>query len=124
MNTEISLQSGQLPSSQAMPDNEAAGAPVPILHSVTETAGILTVSPRTVWTWIHSAELGHYRLGRNIRVSDSQIAAFLEGRERSTLLDPEGASTGARYSKITHSSGKRGATTEYGLQRRTSRKRR
>ena len=69
------------------------------LRSVPEAAAILTVSPRTVWKWVQSGELEHYRLGRNVRISDAQIADFLEGRRQRSVAEPTDQSDDGRYSE-------------------------
>jgi excisionase family DNA binding protein len=55
-----------------------AGRSVPRLHTIDETAEILSVSARTVRRLISSGALPAHRLpGRLIRISDGDIAAFL-----------------------------------------------
>ena len=46
-------------------------------HSVSEIAEILDVSQRTVRRWIDQGELIAHRLGRNVRVSETDLRAFL-----------------------------------------------
>jgi excisionase family DNA binding protein len=47
------------------------------LHTIDETAELLNVSPRTVRRLIEAGALRAHRIGRLIRISDEDIAAFL-----------------------------------------------
>jgi excisionase family DNA binding protein len=51
--------------------------PLTRLRTIDETAEILNVSTRTVRRLIDSGALPVHRLGRLIRISDADIAAFL-----------------------------------------------
>ena len=51
--------------------------PLGKLRTIPETAEILNVSTRTVQRLIASGALPVYRLGRSVRISDADIAAFL-----------------------------------------------
>jgi excisionase family DNA binding protein len=53
------------------------GRPITKLRTIDETAEILNVSTRTVRRLIDSGALPVHRLGRLIRISDADIAAFL-----------------------------------------------
>ncbi len=52
-------------------------SPLPALYSVTETAKLLKVSPRTVRRWIEKGDLTVYRFGRQIRITDSDLVTFI-----------------------------------------------
>lgn len=52
------------------------------LYSVEAVAAILGVSPRTVYAWVASHDLAHYRIGRLIKVSRNQLDQFLDRKER------------------------------------------
>jgi excisionase family DNA binding protein len=51
--------------------------PVPWLISVAEAAQHLGVSSKTVRRWIEQGELPHHRLGRQIRIAESDLIVFL-----------------------------------------------
>lgn len=53
---------------------------LPRLHTVDEVAEIMQVHPQTVRSWIRSKQLGTHKVGRYDRVSDDQLAAFLDAR--------------------------------------------
>ena len=53
------------------------GRPVSKLRTIDQTAEIFDVSPRTVRRLIASGELSAHYLGRLVRISDADIAAFL-----------------------------------------------
>jgi excisionase family DNA binding protein len=52
------------------------------LLTVQQVAEICGISPKTVRRWIASGELHVYRLGRQLRVSPSDLAAFLKLRQQ------------------------------------------
>ena len=52
-------------------------SPLPALYSVTETAKLLKVSPRTVRRWIEKRDLSVHRFGRQIRITDSDLVTFI-----------------------------------------------
>ncbi len=52
-------------------------APLPALYSVTETAELLKVSPKTVRRWIGKGDLTVHRFGRQIRITDSDLVTFI-----------------------------------------------
>jgi len=52
-------------------------SPLPAFHSVTETAKLLKVSPRTVRRWIQKGDLMVHRFGRQIRITDSDLVTFI-----------------------------------------------
>jgi excisionase family DNA binding protein len=51
--------------------------PVGKLRTIDETAELLSVSVRTVRRLIESGALPVHRIGRAVRISDADIAAFL-----------------------------------------------
>jgi excisionase family DNA binding protein len=51
--------------------------PVGKLRTIEETAELLSVSVRTVRRLIESGALPVHRIGRAVRISDADIAAFL-----------------------------------------------
>ncbi len=52
-------------------------SPLPALYSVTETAKLLKVSPKTVRRWIEKGDLTAHRFGRQIRITDSDLVTFI-----------------------------------------------
>ncbi len=52
-------------------------SPLPALYSITETAELLKVSHRTVRRWIEKGDLTAHRFGRQIRITDSDLVAFI-----------------------------------------------
>ncbi len=55
-------------------------SPLPAFYSVTETAKLLKVSPRTVRRWIEKGDLTAHRFGRQIRITDSDLMTFIRQR--------------------------------------------
>lgn len=53
-------------------------SPHPALLSIKDIAGHCCVSPRTVRRWILANELKIHRLGRQIRISETDFALFLK----------------------------------------------
>ncbi len=53
-------------------------SPCPTLLSIKDIAGHCRVSPRTVRRWILTKELKIHRLGRQIRISETDFVAFLK----------------------------------------------
>jgi excisionase family DNA binding protein len=49
------------------------------LHTVDELADLWDVSSRTVQRLIKSGALRAHRIGRLVRISDADVAAFLDG---------------------------------------------
>ena len=54
-----------------------SGRPVTKLRTINQAAELFDVSPRTVRRLINSGALPVHRLGRCVRISDADIAAFL-----------------------------------------------
>ncbi len=52
-------------------------SPLPALYSITETAKLLKVCPRTVRRWIEKGDLKVHRFGRQIRITDSDLVTFI-----------------------------------------------
>lgn len=46
-------------------------------HTIREVAERLNVATRTVRRWIASGVLGVHRIGRTVRISEADLAAFL-----------------------------------------------
>jgi excisionase family DNA binding protein len=53
---------------------------LPRLYTVDEVAELLHVHPQTVRAWIKTKQLGSHKVGRYDRISDDQVATFLEAR--------------------------------------------
>jgi excisionase family DNA binding protein len=51
-------------------------------RTIKETAKILRLHPVTVQRLISKRKLGHYRLGRNVYISDVHIAEYLGSNEQ------------------------------------------
>jgi excisionase family DNA binding protein len=47
------------------------------LNRVPQAAEKLTVSPKTLWAWIGSRKIGVHRVGRAVRISESEIERIL-----------------------------------------------
>jgi len=61
--------------------------PVPALISIEKVADCCDVSVRTVRRWIDCRELIAHRLGRQLRISEADLAVFLAARRGANLLD-------------------------------------
>lgn len=61
---------------------------------VCDVAKRLSLSISKTYELIECGELGHHRLGRSIRVSESQMAAYLETTKREPVV--RRAPTGSR----------------------------
>jgi excisionase family DNA binding protein len=55
-------------------------ATFPLLFSIPEVAACLKVDPKTVRRWIDRGELPVHRLGRQIRISEPDLMAFVRAR--------------------------------------------
>jgi len=53
---------------------------LPRMYTVDEVAEMLHVHPQTVRGWIRTRQLGSHKVGRYDRISDEQVAQFLEAR--------------------------------------------
>jgi excisionase family DNA binding protein len=51
----------------------------PTFVTIPETAARLKVSPKTVRRWIEHGTLKAHRFGKQIRIAESDLAAFIEG---------------------------------------------
>ncbi len=58
-----------------MPSN--AKPKIKAFWTVPDIAQYLDVSPRSVWRWIYAGDLVAHRFGRSVRISDSDLRAFL-----------------------------------------------
>lgn len=56
---------------------DTRGRPLTKLRTIDETAELFSTSSRTVRRLINSGQLRVHRLGRSVRISDADIAAFL-----------------------------------------------
>ena len=56
--------------------------PVPHLLSMHDLAERLCVSTKTISRWIKAEELPAHRLGRQLRISEEDAAAFIAARRR------------------------------------------
>ncbi len=52
-------------------------SPLPSFYSVTETAKLLKVNPKTVRRWIENGDLTVHRFGRQIRITEPDLVAFI-----------------------------------------------
>jgi excisionase family DNA binding protein len=79
MTTRTSKLSQSLTSTAASRNSGtgAQGRPVTKLRTIGETAELFNTSTRTVRRLIDSGALPVHRLGRSVRISDADIAAFL-----------------------------------------------
>ncbi len=55
-------------------------SPPPTLYTVPEVAGLLKVSIKTVRRWIDTGDLTVHRFGRQLRVTESDLSAFIRQR--------------------------------------------
>lgn len=55
----------------------ATKADLPTLLTIDQTAEHLQVSSKTVRRWIKNGELVAYRIGRQLRISDADLSAFI-----------------------------------------------
>ena len=51
-----------------------------------ETADVLSVCPRTVWTLADTGQLPKVRIGRSVRYDRKDIAAFIERSKQTTAV--------------------------------------
>jgi excisionase family DNA binding protein len=62
--------------------NASSNTPPKRFHSVATVARLLEVSEKTVRRWIDAGDLPHHRLGRQIRIADDDLRAFLAMRRQ------------------------------------------
>ncbi|MDA0810705.1 MAG: helix-turn-helix domain-containing protein [Planctomycetota bacterium] len=60
--------------------NESPTTLTPLL-TVRETADVLRVSERTLWTLTNSGELPSVRVGRSVRYDQNDLAAWIRSRK-------------------------------------------
>jgi excisionase family DNA binding protein len=48
------------------------------LYKVPEFAAVLNISPKTVWSFIYSGKLKVVRIGRAVRIKQSELDKLLE----------------------------------------------
>ncbi len=70
------------PERRASPPRPATAPRLPRLLAVSEVAELLRVSTKTVRRWIERQELRTHRLGRQLRVAEEDLAAFLGQRRK------------------------------------------
>jgi excisionase family DNA binding protein len=61
----------------------SAGTSAPKLYSIKEVAALLQVNPRTVRRWIDAGDITTHRFGRQIRISDADLRAFIKQHRQS-----------------------------------------
>ena len=59
-----------------MHDRQPASAPT--FYTIPETAEQLKVSPKTVRRWIERGALKSHRFGKQVRISDVDLSAFIQ----------------------------------------------
>ena len=47
------------------------------MYTVEEIAEKYRVTPNTVYRWITSGKLGHFKIGDNIRITEEQLQEFI-----------------------------------------------
>jgi excisionase family DNA binding protein len=52
----------------------------PVVYTVAEIAKLMKVSTKTVRRWIKNGDLIAHRLGRQLRITESDLAAFIRQR--------------------------------------------
>jgi excisionase family DNA binding protein len=55
---------------------------LPRLYSIKEAAPLIGVCSKTIRRWINRGELHVHRLGRQIRISEEDLIAYLANRRR------------------------------------------
>ena len=55
---------------------------IPQMYSVEEIASQLNISQKTVRRWVDAGQLHIHRLGRQIRITQEDLSAFLAIRRR------------------------------------------
>lgn len=73
-----------------MQQGEAASG-VERLLTYRETARLLGVTERTVWSLVDRGELTAVRFGRSVRVDPRDLRAFIDGARRAAPAAPEAA---------------------------------
>ena len=54
--------------------------PLTRFYTVSEVATLLAVSTRTIRRWVTTCELLAHKFGRQVRISETDLRAFLERR--------------------------------------------
>lgn len=73
------------------------------MMSVKKAAEKLNVSASTVYTLVESGVMPHYRIGRAIRISEEQLAGYLEGTKREGAARKTAPVSKPRQKKKTYS---------------------
>ena len=58
----------------------AASASLPIFYTIDQIATHLQVSTKTLHRWIKAGDLVAHRIGRKLRISESDLQAFIKLR--------------------------------------------
>ncbi len=61
-------------------------SPLPSFYSVSETAKLLKVNPKTVRRWIEHGDLTVHRFGRQIRITEPDLVAFIRQHRDSCII--------------------------------------
>jgi excisionase family DNA binding protein len=77
-----SPESDAAPERRVTPLRPTTACRLPRLLAVSEVAELLQVSTKTVRRWIERRELRTHQLGRQLRVSEEDLAAFLGQRRK------------------------------------------
>lgn len=64
----------------AVPPKDARSSRPLVLHTVQQVAETLQVSDKQVRRWIASGDLVAHRLGRQLRIADADLRAFVAQR--------------------------------------------
>ncbi len=80
--TPASHERDAAPKRRAAPPRPTTACRLPRLLAVNEVAALLQVSSKTVRRWIERQELRTHWLGRQLRVSEEDLAAFLGQRRK------------------------------------------
>ncbi len=51
------------------------------LLTVDEVAKILKVHPKSVYRWVYERKLDACKVGKNVRFTEGQVAAFVAGKD-------------------------------------------
>ena len=70
------------PRRRATPPRPTTASRLSCLLAVSEVAALLQVSSKTVRRWIERQELRTHRLGRQLRVAEEDLTAFLAQRRK------------------------------------------
>ena len=77
-----SQETNAAPKRRATPPRPVTAARLPRLLAVTDVAQRLQVSSKTARRWIERRDLRTHRLGRQLRVPEEDLVAFLSQRRK------------------------------------------